>query len=40
MASNATFTLNTALQGRASTMIIESFDENFTSGSKNQIKKI
>ncbi len=38
MASNATFTLNTALQGRASTMIIESFDENFTSGSNNQIK--
>ena len=30
MANNASFTLNTALQGRASTMVIESFDSNFT----------
>ena len=38
MANNASFTLNTALQGRASTLIIESFDSNFTTGSNNQIK--
>ena len=38
MANNASFTLNTALQGRASTMVIESFDSNFTKGSNNQVK--
>ena len=38
MANNASFTLNSSLQGRASTLIIESFDSNFTTGSNNQIK--